>query len=426
MKRWTWATIILCLALVTGYLTEGAEVVIAGHFTNVTPCAGNETSGWTFVVHYTNGTQETGGPYFAGNHPESGQPDDGGTICNYYRNLKLIELNTHQTLTPTRTPRPVTPTATPTPTTTTETPTETATPTATATPPTTTRAPVSPTATPRNGSPDQETATPTATATLTPVSTPTIASTQETLTPTATPISGISVRLVDSNSALVSWQPIEGANRVELYTHWAQDVGWQQLFPGGPTEYLHQNLIPGTTYLYTVRGCAGDSCGEWIQPYARIVIPSTMIAAPALSVAQTGPNTVTVSWNPVSGAQWYEALVWWADDPGWQSLGNRITETSVVHERLTSNLTHHYAVRTAGPNQVYSAWSDFAAIEPQVTTATPEPTATYDALGRWDSNGDGKITCAELREHYVCVPVGADHPAYPYMDDRDNDGMVCE
>ena len=72
---------------------------------------------------------------------------------------------------------------------------------------------------------------------------------------------------------------------------------------------------------------------------------------------------------------------------------------------------------------------------PTATTATPEATATApsqptsedgrSALERWDTNGNGRITCAEAEEHGI-APVHRDHPAYEYMVDRDNDGVVCE
>ena len=47
------------------------------------------------------------------------------------------------------------------------------------------------------------------------------------------------------------------------------------------------------------------------------------------------------------------------------------------------------------------------------------------ALVLYDDNGDGRITCAEARAHGI-APVHRGHPAYPFMDDRDNDGVVCE
>ena len=43
----------------------------------------------------------------------------------------------------------------------------------------------------------------------------------------------------------------------------------------------------------------------------------------------------------------------------------------------------------------------------------------------WDDNGNGRVSCAEARRHGI-APVPRGHPAYPYMNDRDGDGVVCE
>ena len=59
------------------------------------------------------------------------------------------------------------------------------------------------------------------------------------------------------------------------------------------------------------------------------------------------------------------------------------------------------------------------------STATPYPTPVADALAMYDDNGNGRITCGEARRHGI-APVHADHPAYPYMNDADGDGVVCE
>lgn len=44
---------------------------------------------------------------------------------------------------------------------------------------------------------------------------------------------------------------------------------------------------------------------------------------------------------------------------------------------------------------------------------------------QWDTNGNGRITCAEARAAGI-APVHRGHPAYSRMNDRDNDGVVCE
>ncbi len=43
----------------------------------------------------------------------------------------------------------------------------------------------------------------------------------------------------------------------------------------------------------------------------------------------------------------------------------------------------------------------------------------------WDDNGNGRVSCAEARDHRI-APVQRGHPAYAYMTDGDGDGVVCE
>ena len=60
-----------------------------------------------------------------------------------------------------------------------------------------------------------------------------------------------------------------------------------------------------------------------------------------------------------------------------------------------------------------------------LSTATDARGEGFDALALYDDNRNGRITCKEARVHGI-APVPHDHPAYPYMDDRDGDGVVCE
>ena len=47
-------------------------------------------------------------------------------------------------------------------------------------------------------------------------------------------------------------------------------------------------------------------------------------------------------------------------------------------------------------------------------------------LEKCDTNGNGRITCAEARSCGLTTPIQDDHPAYNCMNDPDGDGMVCE
>ena len=58
-------------------------------------------------------------------------------------------------------------------------------------------------------------------------------------------------------------------------------------------------------------------------------------------------------------------------------------------------------------------------------TPAPEDEEGSSALELYDDNGNGRITCAEARNHGI-APVRRGHPAYEYMNDADDDGVVCE
>ena len=73
--------------------------------------------------------------------------------------------------------------------------------------------------------------------------------------------------------------------------------------------------------------------------------------------------------------------------------------------------------------------TEMVVAEGQERMAQPIPRAatpsTGDALSRWDTNGNGRITCKEARQHGI-APVHREHPAYEFMRDGDGDGVVCE
>ena len=65
-----------------------------------------------------------------------------------------------------------------------------------------------------------------------------------------------------------------------------------------------------------------------------------------------------------------------------------------------------------------------SAAAPKAPRSMPS-SGTTDALRLWDDNGNGQITCREARPHDI-APVSRGHPAFPFMHDGDDDGVVCE
>ena len=105
----------------------------------------------------------------------------------------------------------------------------------------------------------------------------------------------------------------------------------------------------------------------------------------------------------------------------------------VVQVRAKYNLTVDQREADA-LNVVLSGCTSFEmVVVPASSQTPPPPTSTpgsgsgsgVDVLALYDDNNNGRITCKEARAHGI-APVHSDHPAYPYMNDADGDGVVCE
>ena len=117
----------------------------------------------------------------------------------------------------------------------------------------------------------------------------------------------------------------------------------------------------------------------------------------------------------------------------WRPLGIDVYGRLVADVRLgDGTLINTEVVRGGHARVVRDFPSGRRATSPAETTA-PAPPEEEDAapeedvpaaLARWDDDGNGRITCAEARRHGI-APVRRGHPAYPFMLDANDDGIVC-
>ena len=146
-----------------------------------------------------------------------------------------------------------------------------------------------------------------------------------------------------TGSVDLSWEPVPGAARYELWTWWDDDTGWQQL--GGDnlidTSHTHSGAAPGLTYYYQMR--AVDALGV-ASPWSRQV---------SAAVAQEQPpeTTPTPTSTPTTTT---EIAITTA------------TPTATANETLTELPT---PTSSATPSATPSP----------MATATPTPTATSAA-----------------------------------------------
>ena len=268
------------------------------------------------------------------------------------------------------------------------------------------------------------TSLPTATATLTPVptSTPTSEPTQ-TPTPEPTPTVTPQPSATPSPATTVMWRGLVIApeNRCSPYDPdnypYSQSVEERIVADMGGIIYgpytgTHYSSTSETDIEHIVaRSEAHDSglCATDAATRRRFSgdILNLTLASPSVNRHQKSGN---------DGAEWLPDLnqCWFAD--------------RVVRVRLAYGLT----IDQRDADALEAVLSGCSSIEMVIVPASaaespsPEPApSNIDALAMWDDNKNGRITCAEARNHGI-APVRRGHPAYQYMNDADNDGIVCE
>ena len=130
-----------------------------------------------------------------------------------------------------------------------------------------------------------------------------------------------------------------------------------------------------------------------------------------LGVAQAGTYAVEGS---VQG----ETYCWINIADGWIAQTARVSGTKPAAKPVTRTVSQPTSRSASQP----------AAVQQGSVSSAQQPAsqpATQNALALYDDNRNGRITCAEARNHGI-APVSRGHPAYQYMDDRDHDGVVCE
>ena len=136
------------------------------------------------------------------------------------------------------------------------------------------------------------------------------------------------------------------------------------------------------------------------------------LAAPAVNRCGAGGKCGydAAEWMPPMNRCWFAARI--VDVKRKYRLTVDRREAAALHRVLSAcSSTALQIARVQGDNGLAASQRNAA--------------ASSDALALYDGNGNGRITCKEARRHGI-APVPRGHPAYEFMRDGDNDGVVCE
>ncbi len=145
-----------------------------------------------------------------------------------------------------------------------------------------------------------------------------------------------------STSVTVTWNNIPGATGYDI------EVDGILVNNGPNTNYIHNSLTPGTHHSYRVRSINPGGKSEWSE-YINTTTQLGTVPVPVNITAATALDSVTLSWDTVSGASGYDIEV----DGVTFDNGSK---TMYTHGGLAPASQHIYRVR-AKKGGVNSDWS---------------------------------------------------------------------
>ena len=147
-----------------------------------------------------------------------------------------------------------------------------------------------------------------------------------------------------SGLVTLDWSAVSGANNYTVY--WDNSSGVSSSSTAvtsiNTDNYTHSNLNNGATYFYKV--AAIDSEGSR-GALTSEVSAATPLSAPDNFTASGANNTITLTWNPISGANSY--TLYWDNSSGIDSSDTAITSITndnYTHNNLDNGSTYYYKV----------------------------------------------------------------------------------
>lgn len=157
---------------------------------------------------------------------------------------------------------------------------------------------------------------------------------------------------IGNRSLSLEWEKSENAAGYRIYRSVYPDKGFTKIkdVSGGTfVGYEDRSVIPGGTYYYRIKGIYVNGSYKGLSAASTVLEGSVNPAAPiGLTIAQTGEDTLQISWALSIGAGSYN--LYRADAAGkeFSCIAQGVTETSYTDTGCRDGRTYYYRVSAVG------------------------------------------------------------------------------
>ncbi len=193
-----------------------------------------------------------------------------------------------------------------------------------------------------------------------------------------TPAAPTSVKATSSsNSITITWNGVTGAKGYAVYRAASSSGTYSLLSLTSSKSYKDIKLATGKKYYYKIRAYVISGNKKVYGKYSSVVNTIVLPSAPAsIKASSSSYNSITLSWNAVSGAGGY-AVYRASSSTGVYSLITTTTSKTYVNKSVTTGKTYYYKVRayiTSGTTKKYGTYSSIVK-----SKAVPAPPSSIKA-----------------------------------------------
>ena len=156
--------------------------------------------------------------------------------------------------------------------------------------------------------------------------------------------SALKISAKATTSLTVAWNEVNGANGYEVYRATSSNGTYSRLGEVTTTSRKCPGLTSGKKYFFKVRAYVLVNGTKYYGQYSSVISGVTLLATPTVKIASSTSNSVTLSWNKISGATGYEAYRSTSANGTFSKMGE-VTTTSRKCPGLTSGKTYYFKVR---------------------------------------------------------------------------------
>lgn len=177
----------------------------------------------------------------------------------------------------------------------------------------------------------------------------------------------------------LAWSAVDGVTGYEVYRKTSSSYKKIATVTNGKTSYSDTKVTAGTAYTYKVRAYKTVNGSQVYGDYSNEASAIPALEAPQITVRNASYNSVTITWNQISGAHGYKVYRSTKKDSGYRAVKtvNDKTTITCTDKKLSVGTKYYYKVcafRTVGDKNVAGNYSDVQSIKaaPEAVTLKSE------------------------------------------------------